>query len=227
MPTTLAGERSTTMTDMNIEDEKQLGMFRKVTQFPLRWGIETHGGPAFFALGIRDSLLVIFVVAVMYYAATIPSTLNVFSSQSFLILNCIIGGQTLATVSHKLDDTLGIVIIGLISLAVREFCLIPNVITFPVLLGVAGRHLNPTTFPAAPLPSAAQIISLGSLIAPPVISWSTAGLLLLRIMEYIMMWGRATTVAFPVCLYLIASHAALLKATTKCWCSSWVQSTRF
>ncbi|KAF8804550.1 hypothetical protein BYT27DRAFT_7340140 [Phlegmacium glaucopus] len=41
MPTTLAGEKSTTMTD--IEDEKQLGMFRKVTQFLLRWGIETHG----------------------------------------------------------------------------------------------------------------------------------------------------------------------------------------
>ncbi|KAF8798220.1 hypothetical protein BYT27DRAFT_7203328 [Phlegmacium glaucopus] len=34
---------SITMTDMNIEDEKQLGMFRKVTQFLLRWGIETHG----------------------------------------------------------------------------------------------------------------------------------------------------------------------------------------
>jgi hypothetical protein len=29
--------------DMNIDEEKQLGVFSKVTQFLLRWGIETHG----------------------------------------------------------------------------------------------------------------------------------------------------------------------------------------
>ena len=51
----------------------------------------------------------------------IPSTLNVFSSQGFLILNCIIGGQALAAASHKLNDTLGIVIIGVISLVVFFF----------------------------------------------------------------------------------------------------------
>ena len=38
--------------------------------------------------------------------------------QGFLILNCIIGGQTIASVSSHLDDTLGIVIIGVISLVV-------------------------------------------------------------------------------------------------------------
>ncbi|KAF8804506.1 hypothetical protein BYT27DRAFT_7258982 [Phlegmacium glaucopus] len=43
MPTTLAGEKLTTMMDMNVEDEKQLGIFRIVTQFLLRRGIETHG----------------------------------------------------------------------------------------------------------------------------------------------------------------------------------------
>ena len=53
-----------------------------------------------------------------YYAASLPSILNVFSSQSFLILNAIIGGQALAAVSNKLDDTLGIVIIGLVSFIV-------------------------------------------------------------------------------------------------------------
>ena len=41
--------------------------------------------------------------------------------QGFLILNCIIGGQTLASVSDgHLDDTLGIVIIGVISLVVSR-----------------------------------------------------------------------------------------------------------
>ena len=51
----------------------------------------------------------------------IPSALNVFTSQAFLILNCIIGGQALAATSEFLDDTLGIVIIGVISLVVWVF----------------------------------------------------------------------------------------------------------
>jgi hypothetical protein len=42
----------------------------------------------------------------------------VFSAQSYLILNGIIGGQALAAVSDKVNDTLGIVIIALISFAV-------------------------------------------------------------------------------------------------------------
>ena len=41
MPTSPAGEKLTM--DTNIDDENQLGIFRKVTQFLLRWGIETHG----------------------------------------------------------------------------------------------------------------------------------------------------------------------------------------
>jgi hypothetical protein len=39
---TLAGEKSSSM-DMTIDDEKQFGIFYNVTQFLLRWGIETHG----------------------------------------------------------------------------------------------------------------------------------------------------------------------------------------
>lgn len=42
--------------------------------------------------------------------------------QGFLILNCIIGGQALAAVSSRLDDTLGIVIISVLSLVVRILC---------------------------------------------------------------------------------------------------------
>jgi hypothetical protein len=38
--------------------------------------------------------------------------------QGFLILNCIIGGQTLAGVSDHLNATLGIVIIGVVSMVV-------------------------------------------------------------------------------------------------------------
>ena len=54
-----------------------------------------------------------------YYGAVLPSLLNVFSMQGFLILNCIIGGQTLASVSDRINGTAGIIIIGLISLVVR------------------------------------------------------------------------------------------------------------
>jgi purine-cytosine permease-like protein len=43
----------------------------------------------------------------------------VFSLQGFLILDSIIGGQALGAVSDKVDDTLGIVIIALISFVVR------------------------------------------------------------------------------------------------------------
>ena len=56
-----------------------------------------------------------------YYGAILPSLLNVFSMQGFLILNCIIGGQTLASVSDRINGTAGIIIIGLISLVVGYF----------------------------------------------------------------------------------------------------------
>lgn len=105
-------------------------------------------GPAFFSLGVNDSLIVIVIVDLVvcllpaffavfgpklgtramvqarfswgYFGAIIPTVLNVFSMQGFLILNCIVGGQTLASLSSHLDDTLGIVIIGIISLVVRQ-----------------------------------------------------------------------------------------------------------
>lgn len=51
--------------------------------------------------------------------------------QGFLILDCIIGGQMLASVSTHLNDTLGIVIIGLMSLAVS---------TCPILLSEDNGH---------------------------------------------------------------------------------------
>ena len=39
LPTSSAGGKGTS----DFDDEKQLGIFRKVTQFLRRWGIETHG----------------------------------------------------------------------------------------------------------------------------------------------------------------------------------------
>jgi len=106
-------------------------------------------GPAFFKLGLQDTLVILTIVDVMacivpaffaifgpklgtramvqarfswgYYGAIIPSILNVVSLQGFLISNCMIGGQIIASVSPHLNDTFGIVIIGMISLVVT-FC---------------------------------------------------------------------------------------------------------
>ncbi|KAF8645588.1 hypothetical protein AX16_007722 [Volvariella volvacea WC 439] len=169
-------------------------------------------GPVFFSLGIKQSLIVLLVVDAIaciipayfavfgpklgtramvqarfswgYYGSMLPSLLNVFSSQSFLILNCIIGGQALAAVSDRLNATLGIVIIGVLSLIVtfcgykvihiyESWAWIPNAIAFPVMLGLGGRHLRVNSYPVQPTPTPAAVLSFGSLIASSVISWCT------------------------------------------------------
>ncbi|GLB39366.1 putative permease for cytosine/purines, uracil, thiamine, allantoin [Lyophyllum shimeji] len=169
-------------------------------------------GPAFFSLGLRDTLVILLVVDAVacavpalfavfgpklgtrgmvqarfswgYYGSMIPSILNVISMQGFLILNCIIGGQTLASVSDRLDDTAGIVIIGVLSLVVTFFgykvvhwyeslAWIPNVVAFVVMLGVGGKHLRPSNYPSYPTPSAATVLSFVTFIASSVISWCT------------------------------------------------------
>ncbi|KIM36651.1 hypothetical protein M413DRAFT_77860 [Hebeloma cylindrosporum] len=230
---------------MAADEEKQLGVFRKLTRTLWKWGIETHGitptppqsrtdtrihqffwlwfsvnfnilafstgsaGPAFFGLDLKSSLLVLLVadlIAVFgpklgtramvqsrfswgLYGAMIPSALNVFSAQGFLILNCIVGGQALAATSKSLDDTLGIVIIGVISLVVyfraplfldidstspfERFAWIPNALVFPILLGVAKIHLNPATFPPVATPPASMVISFSSFVVSSVVSWCT------------------------------------------------------
>ncbi|KAH9887198.1 cytosine-purine permease [Cubamyces lactineus] len=165
-------------------------------------------GPAFFGLGLRDSFIILLIVDLIscvipayfavfgpklgmrsmvlaryswgYFGSILPSAFTVFSMQGFLILNCIIGGQTLASVSSHLDDTLGIVIIGVISLLVT-FCgyriihwyetiaWIPSVITFIVMLGLGGKHL--TQAPTPPPPSASAVLSFATTTASSVISW--------------------------------------------------------
>ncbi|KAI0746989.1 purine-cytosine permease [Daedaleopsis nitida] len=166
-------------------------------------------GPAFFGLGLRDTLIILVIVDLIscaipayfavfgpklgmrsmvlaryswgYYGAIIPSAFTVFSMQGFLILNCIIGGQTLASVSDNLNDTLGIVIIGLISLVVTFFgykvihwyetiAWIPSVLAFIVMLGVGGKHLG-SDIPAGEPASAAAILSYATTVSSSVISW--------------------------------------------------------
>ncbi|OAX40640.1 hypothetical protein K503DRAFT_714213 [Rhizopogon vinicolor AM-OR11-026] len=167
-------------------------------------------GPAFFALGVRDSITIIVIIDLVfcllpaffavfgpklgtramvqarfswgYFGAIIPTVLNVFSMQGFLILNCIVGGQTLASLSSHLDDTLGIVIISIISLAVT-FCgyriihwyesiaWIPNVIAFITMLAVGYPQLRENqSAPVSPA-TPAEVISFASILASSILSW--------------------------------------------------------
>ncbi|OSX63581.1 hypothetical protein POSPLADRAFT_1045893 [Postia placenta MAD-698-R-SB12] len=183
--------------------------------FSVNMNIPTFGigsvGPAFYGLGLRESLITILIVDLTtctipayfaifgpklgmrsmvqarytwgYYGAMVPSALNVFSMEGYLILTCIIGGQMLASVSNgHLNDTLGIVIIGVISFGVTFFgyrvihwyagvAWIPNVITFIIMLGVGGKHLTIEPAPGPVAPS--QVITFATVIASSVISWCT------------------------------------------------------
>ncbi|KAG0707997.1 cytosine-purine permease [Suillus ampliporus] len=167
-------------------------------------------GPAFFALGVNDSIIIIVIVDLVvcllpaffavfgpkigtramvqarfswgYFGAIIPTVLNVFSMQGFLILNCIVGGQTLASLSSHLDDTLGIVIIGIISLVVT-FCgyriihwyesiaWIPNVVAFITMLGVGYPQLRDNQSVSVSPATVAEVISFASILASSILSW--------------------------------------------------------
>ncbi|KAF9527465.1 permease for cytosine/purines, uracil, thiamine, allantoin-domain-containing protein [Crepidotus variabilis] len=143
--------------------------------------------PAYFAvfgpqLGARGMVQCRFSWG--YYGSIIPSLLNAISYQGFLILNVIVGGQALAAVSNKIDVTVGIVIVSFISFVVtfcgyrvihqfETFAWVPSAVAFPILLGLARKHLDPSTFPATPTPSVASILSFISLMGSANVSWCT------------------------------------------------------
>ncbi|KAG2751148.1 cytosine-purine permease [Suillus brevipes Sb2] len=167
-------------------------------------------GPAFFSLGVCDSIVIIVIVDLVccllpgffavfgpklgmramvqarfswgYFGAIIPTVLNVFSLEGFLILNCIIGGQTIASLSSQLDDTLGIVILGIVSLVIT-FCgyrvihwyesiaWIPNVIAFIAMLAVGHPQLRENLSAPAPPATPANVMSFASFLASNIIGW--------------------------------------------------------
>jgi purine-cytosine permease-like protein len=84
---------------------------RAMVQARFSWG---------YSLYIRLVIVQCLTFFPRYFGSVIPSILNVFTMQAFLVLNSIIGGQTLAAVSVRLDDTTGIVIISIVSLVVSK-----------------------------------------------------------------------------------------------------------
>ncbi|KAF4616628.1 hypothetical protein D9613_008793 [Agrocybe pediades] len=55
----------------------------------------------------------------------------------------------------------------------ENYAWVPSVIAFPILLGLAGKHLNPSTMPSVPAPSPAMILSFASFLSAGAISWCT------------------------------------------------------
>ncbi|EED77647.1 predicted protein [Postia placenta Mad-698-R] len=162
--------------DINLHDSCVLmrpGQFALVQSSGQSWGLDRwckHASPGDYDVN-------------SYYGAIIPSILNVISLQGYVILNTIIGGQTLGAISSHLSATLGIVIIGLFTLAVvfsgyrvlhwyETFVWIPNVIAFVVMLAVSGKHLvdAPLTSPSPVLASA--VMTFGATLAATNVSYA-------------------------------------------------------
>ncbi|EPS96407.1 hypothetical protein FOMPIDRAFT_53640 [Fomitopsis schrenkii] len=170
-------------------------------------------GPAFYGLGIQTSLLVILVVDIVtctipaffatfgpklgmrgmvqarfcwgYYGALIPSTLVTLTLQGYLILNTIVGGQTLGSVSAHLNASLGIVIIALVTLVVvfsgssvlrwyvyNTFIWIPNLVAFVTMLVVSGRRLAESPLSNPTPVGVPNIMTFGATLAASVVNWS-------------------------------------------------------
>ncbi|KAL6303234.1 NCS cytosine-purine permease [Sparassis latifolia] len=167
-------------------------------------------GPVVYGLGLRDSCLVILFFNLLcsalpayltawgpklglrqmcqarysfgFFGVIIPSIFNLASMCGFCILNCILGGQTLASITNgNLSWSVGIVVIAVVSLLI-SFCgykvinwyerlaWLPVLISYVVALGLGGKHLsNP---PSAAPATAPTILSFASTIAGFVITYS-------------------------------------------------------
>ncbi|KAF9268967.1 NCS cytosine-purine permease [Marasmius fiardii PR-910] len=167
-------------------------------------------GPLVFGLGVKASCLVILFFNLLcslptayfatwgprlglrqmvqarysfgYYGVVVPCILNLINMIGFCILNCIIGGQTLASVADgHLSWSVGIVIIAIISLVV-SFCgynvlnwyerlaWFPVLLVYLVALGLGGKYFYdaPPIEPVTP----AGVLSFASAIAGFVVTYS-------------------------------------------------------
>ncbi|KAH7924911.1 hypothetical protein BV22DRAFT_1195556 [Leucogyrophana mollusca] len=167
-------------------------------------------GPVAFGLGLRDSCLVILFFNMIacalpaylntwgpktgmrqmvqsrysfgYFGIIIPAILNLIGLCGFNIVNCILGGQALSSVTGgTMSWTVGIVIIAILAMLMsfmgikvlnwyERVAWFPVLIAFLVALGVGGKHLY--NAPPAEPESSATVLSFAAVIAGFVITYS-------------------------------------------------------
>ncbi|KAJ3508559.1 hypothetical protein NLJ89_g5692 [Agrocybe chaxingu] len=167
-------------------------------------------GPVVFGLSVRDSCLIILAFTAFctifpaylvtwgpklgmrqmvlarytfgYYGAIVPCMLNLVVVVTFSMLNCILGGQTLASVTDgRLSWTVGIVIFTIISLIISFFGLkflhwyeqvawIPILITLIITVGIGGKHFSDPPMPEPA--SVAGVLGFAGVQAGLMIPWA-------------------------------------------------------
>lgn len=122
-----------------------------------------------------------------YFPACLACLLNCIGMIGFMVLNSILGGQTLSAVpkDDSLSSTVGIVIIAVISLLVsfsgikilhlfERWFWAPVLVCFVVLIGIAGTGPQGLHIPADdPAPNARGILGMGAVVAGYLVSWSS------------------------------------------------------
>ncbi|KAL2824398.1 permease for cytosine/purines, uracil, thiamine, allantoin-domain-containing protein [Aspergillus cavernicola] len=141
--------------------------------------------PAYFSTfgsrtGLRQMLHARFTFG--YYLVSIIVALNLCTIAGFGVISSVLGGSTLAAVSGgSIDDTAGIVVIGVCGMVVsfggykflhqyERYCWLFALIAIVIATGVGGSRLSTQT-PTQP-PTAATVLSFGGVIAGFLIPWA-------------------------------------------------------
>ncbi|KAL4803100.1 permease for cytosine/purines, uracil, thiamine, allantoin-domain-containing protein [Aspergillus unguis] len=141
--------------------------------------------PAYFSTlgsrtGLRQMLHARFTFG--YYLVSIIVALNLCTIAGFGVISSVLGGSTLAAVSNgSIDDTAGIVVIGVCGMIVsfggyrflhqyERYCWLFALVAIVIATGVGGSMLKNQT-PTEP-PTAATVLSFGGVIAGFLIPWA-------------------------------------------------------
>ncbi|KAG6811119.1 hypothetical protein H0H92_008919 [Tricholoma furcatifolium] len=137
----------------------------RVTNFLLHWGVETQGiSPTSVQQRVDKRLYQMFFI-------WLSANMNVLALST--------GSAGSAFFKLGLAPTAVVVIIvDVVTCAIPAFLYesvawIPNVIAFIVMLGVGGKDLKISDYPAYPPPSAPRVLSYITFVASTVISWCT------------------------------------------------------
>jgi purine-cytosine permease-like protein len=115
------------------------------------------------------------------YGVSIPVLLNLATITGFAVIDCVVGGQTLASVNTgSISSTVGIVIIALIALLIsfcgikvlhqfERYAWIPSLIAIIIATGCGGSKLSQQAETEPPV--AATVLSYAGLVAGFLIPW--------------------------------------------------------